>query len=89
MNFRFNFGDEDGPAANAAAALPLEWKKRQRVSSSQLPSLTPAEWWARAASPLVALAGRQHLLQYAWHFDMINDLPRACHGLESSCEHLS
>ena len=77
MSFQFNFGEEDGNALpSTTAALPLEWNKRQRVSDAQRPSLTSAEWWARAASDSVALAGRQHLLQYAWHFDMINDLPR-------------
>ena len=96
MSFAFNFDGGDHTAASTSdSPVPHDWK-RQRTAS-QPSSRSWEEWWERAASVAVALPPDQALVQYAWHFDMINDSPRnaafrqsieavlcaACHGQKS------
>ena len=96
MSFAFNFDGGDHTAASTSdSPVPHDWK-RQRTAS-QPSSRSWDEWWERAASAAVALPPDQALVQYAWHFDMINDSPRnaafrqsieavlcaACHGQKS------
>jgi SAM-dependent methyltransferase len=86
--FQFNF-DEAGhsSAANAESGLAMPWQsKRQKVAENTTPEdaraasieayrkLSWDEKWARSAN--LPTPSEELLVQYLWHFDMINDVPR-------------
>ena len=81
MSFTFSF-DAEGKASTSSdsAAGTFPWAKRKRTEDNSVEDVqpkTPASWeerWAQSQEPETPQAER--LVQYLWHFDMINDRPR-------------
>ena len=76
--FCFNFDAAASTSAiDAAPSLPMEWKRQKTSQVPQpLPEMSWEEWWERAGSTADHMPTRQSLVQYLWHYDMINDSPR-------------
>ena len=88
--FQFNFHDDTGdgecntdlPTLDAPLSLPSPWQSKTHTPEelvhakiAEYNSLTCEEKWLKSTQdPQISLADTT--VQYVWHFDMINDVPR-------------
>ena len=77
MSFCFGFDASSTPTATASANTDelLPWKRRKVQTAAAAAEDDPqVHAWSSSLEPPTSAA--QRLVQYLWHFDMINDRPR-------------